>query len=322
MKVRVGVVQSSAVFFDLAGGLEKVQHFLQQAADVSCQLVLFPESFLPGYPRGLDFATKIGFRKPEGRDLYLKYWENSLEIPSVPLSQLENWAKKYQVFLVLGITERDPVNRSLYCSMVYISPQAGYLGRHRKLKPTGSERLVWADSQEAAPVAIHSSLARMGGLICWENYLPSARMALYQLGIDLYLAPTADARDTWFASMQHIACEARCFVLSSNQWMRKEDYPPDILEWMNPDEPITCRGGSMIVSPLGEILAGPLIDQEGMLIRDLDMEDVVRARYDFDPVGHYSRPDYFRVHAPNSQIIREKTRKMPPGEGPSQITNE
>ncbi|MEL6133211.1 MAG: nitrilase-related carbon-nitrogen hydrolase, partial [Bacteroidota bacterium] len=199
---------------------------------------------------------------------------------------LEGLARTHGIYLVVGLTEKDPRHGSLYCSMMYFSPQ-GYLGSHRKLKPTGVERLVWAEGRKEDLQCFETPVGRIGGLICWENYMPQARWALYQKGIQLYLAPTADARPTWIATMQHIACESRCFVLGCNQFFRQQDYPTQLQAHTQHTEDIICRGGSVIVSPLGEILAGPLWDQEGVLSATLDMKDIIRAKMDFDPIGHY-----------------------------------
>jgi nitrilase len=175
------------------------------------------------------------------------------------------------------------------------------LGKHRKIKPTASERLIWGEGDGSTLTVIQTPFGRVGGLICWENYMPLARMAMYNLGVDLYLAPTADARDAWQASMVHIACEGRCFVLSCNQFVTKSMYPPDLegLDDLAGQPEILCRGGSVIVSPLGKVLAGPLFDQEGILTAELDVGEVVGARFDLDVTGHYNRPDIFQFEVKN-----------------------
>jgi nitrilase len=184
---------------------------------------------------------------------------------------------------------------TLYCSLLYFGPDGDLLGVHRKLKPTGSERLIWGEGDGSTLKVYETGVGRFGGLICWENYMPLARMALYGQGVEVYLAPTADSRDTWQATLRHIACEGRCFVLGCNQYVTKDLYPADLVGVHDlAEQPeVMCRGGSVIVSPLGEVLAGPLYDREGILVADLDLAEVVRARFDFDVVGHYARPDVF-----------------------------
>jgi nitrilase len=195
---------------------------------------------------------------------------------------------------------------TLYCTLLYFGPDGSLLGKHRKLKPTASERLIWGEGDGSILTVLDTPWGRMGGLICWENYMPLARMALYTQGVDIYLAPTADARETWLASMRHIACEGRCFVLGCNQYVTRAMYPADLetLEELEAQPEVMCRGGSLIVSPMGEVLAGPLFDQEGILTAELDLGEVVRGRFDFDVVGHYARPDVFRFDV-NTGIERK-----------------
>ncbi|MCX7706943.1 MAG: carbon-nitrogen hydrolase family protein, partial [Anaerolineae bacterium] len=171
------------------------------------------------------------------------------------------------------------------------------LGKHRKLKPTAAERLIWGEGDGSTLTVLDTAFGKVGGLICWENYMPLARMALYARGVEIYLAPTADARDTWQATLRHIACEGRCFVLGCNQHVTKAMYPTDLpgIEELASQPEVMCRGGSAIISPLGEVLAGPLYDQEGILYADLDLGEVVRGKFDFDVVGHYARPDVFQL---------------------------
>jgi nitrilase len=203
------------------------------------------------------------------------------------------------VYLALGIIERDSdySGGTLYCTLLYFNPEGQLIGKHRKLKPTGAERLVWGEGDGSTLPVFETEIGRIGGLICWENYMPMARMVMYSKGVQIYLAPTADPRDTWQATMRHIACEGRCFVLGCNQYVTKQMYPLDMegLEELKDQPDVMCRGGSVIVSPLGEVLAGPLYDKEGILYADLDMAEIVRGKVDFDVVGHYARPDVFQL---------------------------
>ncbi|MEQ9442029.1 MAG: carbon-nitrogen hydrolase family protein [Cyclobacteriaceae bacterium] len=305
-KVKVGVVQATPAFFDLSPTLKRVDHWLQQAADQGCQLVLFPESFIPGYPRGFTFDSVIGRRSEEGRDLYARYWDNSVEVPGGACHQLAHMAKKYGVYLNIGVTERDAVNGTLYCTLLYFSPKVGLLGKHRKLKPTGIERLVWGEGSSDSLISVQTAVGRLGGLICWENYMPLARMAMYQAGVEIYLAPTADARERWTATLQHIALEGRCFVLGCNQYFRKADYPEAYQAYVTKEDEALCRGGSIIIGPSGSIIAGPLYDQEGILTAELDRSEIIRNKLDFDVVGHYSRNELFTYQVKDQPpIIRE-----------------
>jgi nitrilase len=182
--------------------------------------------------------------------------------------------------------------------MFYFSPDGRLIGKHRKLKPTGTERLIWGEGDGSTLPVFSTEFGKIGGLICWENYMPLARMAMYGQGVEIYLAPTADSRDTWQATMRHIACEGRCFVLGCNQFVTKEMYPSDLetVEELSDQPDVMCRGGSVIIAPSGEVIAGPLWDKEGILYADLDLSEITKAKIDFDVVGHYSRPDVFQLN--------------------------
>ncbi|WP_020607598.1 carbon-nitrogen hydrolase family protein [Spirosoma spitsbergense] len=294
MRITVAVIQATPVFFDIHATIDKLERLVVECARKGCQFILFPESFIPGYPRKFTFGSAVGSRSDAGRELYKTYWQNSLQLPSPELTRIEQIARENNVYLAIGVTERDVLNGSLYCTLVYLSPSNGYLGKHQKVKPTGVERLIWAEGTGADSLRVFDTeIGRMGGLICWENYMPLARMSLYQQAPQLYLAPTADARPTWPATLQHIACEGRCFVLGSNQFFTRSDYPSAYQNFLDEDDLILSRGGSAIVSPQGEFIAGPLWDEEGILIADLDLADVLKSKLDFDVIGHYARPDLF-----------------------------
>ena len=306
MKVTVGVVQESPVFFDKEATLKKLTSISEASALKGCELLVFPESFVPGYPRGFNFGTTVGNRTQEGRNLFLDYRQQCIDLQSSDLHFLENVSKEHDIYLILGITEKDSRHGSLFCSMIYISPTHGLLGVHRKIKATGAERQIWSEAAGESLVTFQTKLGKLGGLICWENYMPEARMAIYQKGVEIYLAPTADARETWIHSMRHIALEGRCFVLGCNQFFNRSMYDEKHRNLLPEKPEIICRGGSVIVSPLGEIIAGPLFDKSGVLVASLDLEDIVRAKLDFDVIGHYSRPDIFKFRAKDQpDIIKE-----------------
>jgi nitrilase len=297
--IKVAVIQAAPVLFDREATLGKAGRLITEAGKEGARLVLMPEAFIPVYPRGLSFGMVVGSRTPEGRAVWQKYWENAVEVPSAATEVLGTAAQEAGVYLALGIIERDSdySGGTLYCTLLYFNPEGQLIGKHRKLKPTGAERLVWGEGDGSTLPVFETEIGRIGGLICWENYMPMARMAMYSKGVQIYLAPTADPRDTWQATMRHIACEGRCFVLGCNQYVTKKMYPIDMegLEELNDQPDVMCRGGSVIVSPLGDVLAGPLFDKEGILYAELDMSEIVRGKVDFDVVGHYARPDVFQL---------------------------
>jgi len=297
--VKVAVVQAAPVLFNREATIEKACQLIHEAATQEAQFILFPEAFVPAYPRGLSFGMVVGSRKPEGRDLWQRYWDNAVEIPSPATDALSAAVREAGVYMAIGIIERDTQfsGGTLYCTLLYFGPDGEILGKHRKLKPTGSERLIWGEGDGSTLTVLSTPLGKIGGLICWENYMPLARMAMYGKGVELYLAPTADSRDTWQATLRHIACEGRCFVLGCNQFVTKDMYPPDLKTHPElAEQPeIMCRGGSAIISPLGDVIAGPLYDEEGILYANLDLDEITRAKVDFDVVGHYARPDIFQL---------------------------
>lgn len=299
VSAKVAVVQAAPVLFDRQATVEKASRLTAEAASQGAKLILFPEAFIPAYPRGLSFGHVVGGRSPEGRRVWHRYWANSVEVPSSDTEALGEAARQSGVYLAIGIIEKDGQfsGGTLYCTLLYFGPDGRLLGKHRKLKPTAAERLIWGEGDGSTLTVLPTEMGKIGGLICWENYMPLARMALYGKGVEIYLAPTADARDTWQATLRHIACEGRCFVLGCNQFVRKEMYPSDLegIEELKNQPDILCRGGSTVISPLGEVLAGPLYDREGILCADLDFGEIARGKMDFDVVGHYARPDVFQL---------------------------
>lgn len=308
LKIKVAVVQAAPILFDREASVEKACRLTREAAGQGAKLVLFPEAFIPAYPRGLSFGAVVGSRSAEGRRTWQTYWANAVDIPSPATEALAEAAQQANVYLSIGIIERDSQysGGTLYCTLLYFSPEGKLIGKHRKLKPTASERLIWGEGDGSTLTVLDTRIGKIGGLICWENYMPLARMALYGKGVEIYLAPTADSRDSWQATMQHIALEGRCFVLGCNQYVTKSMYPPDLdgIEELASLPEEMCRGGSVIVSPMGRVLAGPLFGEEGMLFAELDMAELAQSKYDFDVAGHYARPDVFQL------IINDKP--LPP----------
>ena len=304
-KFKVACVQATPVIFDLEKSVEKTIALTADAAGTGCKLVVFPETFIPGYPAGLGFGTVVGSRTQAGRDQFKEYWQNSVEVPGVYTDKLAECAKKNTVFLTVGVTERDKVNKTLYCSLLYFGPDGSLLGKHRKIKPTAAERLVWGEGDGSTLCTFDTEIGKIGGLICWENYMPLARMAMYNKGVEIYLAPTADSRDSWNATMQHIAFEGRCYVIGCNQYFTKSDFPQHLQAELAQDRPeVLSRGGSVIVSPLGEVLAGPLYGEEGILTAEVDLDELVRSRMDFEVTGHYSRNYVFKLKVKDQPGIK------------------
>jgi len=295
MRVRAAVVQNSAVVFDREATLEKVARLSKDAKSQGAELVVFPEAFVSAYPKGLDFGATVGSRTPAGREDFCRYFESAIEVPGPGTRRLEQVAGDLGVHLVVGVIERD--GGTLYCTVLFLSPDGRLLGKHRKLMPTASERLVWGFGDGSTLPVFDTPLGRLGAVICWENYMPLLRTAMYAKGIQLYCAPTADDRDTWLATVRHIALEGRCFVLSACQFLLRSDCPADYaaVQGNDPDT-VLMRGGSCIVGPLGQVLAGPVFNQSQILIADLDLSEIARGKYDFDVVGHYARPDIFQLH--------------------------
>ncbi|GAB1445248.1 MAG: carbon-nitrogen hydrolase family protein [Cyclobacteriaceae bacterium] len=290
---KVAVVQAAPILFDKNKTIEKIEVLVSDAASKKAELILFPEVFIPGYPRGLSFGTVVGNRSEEGRNLFLNYWENAIQIPGPEMEALGKMAKKAKAFLVIGVTEKDTISDTLYCTLVYFSNKGVYLGKHRKIKPTAAERILWGEGDGKDLTVFNTSHGKIGGLICWENYMPLARMALYQQGLEIYLAPTADCRQSWQATLEHIACESRCYVLGCNQFVTKEQYPEYLQKEIKDLPSPMCSGGSVIISPLGKTLAGPLLNEEGILYAEIDHKEIIRSKMDFDVIGHYNRPDIF-----------------------------
>jgi nitrilase len=290
-KLTVAVIQATPILFQLAPTLEKVRNLTAEAARRGADLVLFPEAFVSAYPRGISFGTVVGSRTGEGREQWLRYWESCLDLESEAFEQLRACARDHRVYLAIGVNERTLLNGTVYCSLLILDPAGQLIAHHRKIKPTAAERIIWGEGDGQSIKVQATELGRVGGLICWENYMPLARFSLYRQGVEIYLAPTADARDSWQSTLTHIALEGRCFVLGCNQYVEKKDYPAEWQVELEGQPDVMCRGGSTIISPLGEVLAGPVYGGEEILMAELDRREIIRSKLDFDPVGHYFRED-------------------------------
>ena len=291
---KAAVVQAASLPRDSVASAAKAVDLIRKAAGEGARLIVFPEAFLGGYPKGASFGTPVGMRKPQGREDFRVYHEAAIDLAGPEVGMLAEATAETGVFLVIGVIERG--GGTVYCTALFFDGEKGLVAKHRKLMPTGAERLIWGFGDGSTMPVIDTQLGRIGAVICWENYMPMMRMAMYDQGITLYCAPTADDRDGWAASMQHIALEGRCFVLSACQHVTRGAYPDDYdCALGNDPETVLLRGGSMIVAPLGQVLAGPDYSGEAILYADIDPAEVVRGKYDFDVAGHYARPDIFSL---------------------------
>ena len=274
--MRVAVVQAGTEPYDCESALVKAERLIAEAGTTGARLAVFPEAFIGGYPKGADFGARVGSRTPEGRKEFRRYFENAIEVPSAGTDRLAAAAHAAGIWLVMGVIERD--GGTLYCTALFFSPDGALAGKHRKLMPTAMERLIWGFGDGSTLPAIETGFGKIGAVICWENYMPLLRTAMYAKGITFYCAPTVDDRETFALSMRHIAFEGRCFVLCACQYRAN-----------------LIRGGSVIAGPLGQVLAGPNYEGECILTADVDPGEIAEAKYDFDAVGHYARPDVFKL---------------------------
>jgi nitrilase len=295
--VRVACIQAEPVVLDREATLEKLERLTREAAGAGAQLVVFPEAFLPAYPSSIWARAFAGWAEPGAKEAFALLARESVSVPGPAEARIGGAAREHGVWLVTGVTEVDPDRPStLYNTLLYHGPDGTLLERHRKLVPTNHERLVWGQGDGGGLRAVPTPLGRLGGLICWENYMPLARFSLYESGVEIYLAPTADDADTWQSTLVHIARESRAFVVSPCHFQRAAAYPPDFpLAALIDGAGTIGRGGSAILGPDGGYLAGPLYDEEGILYADLDPSRLWEERQRFDAAGHYHRPDVLQL---------------------------
>ena len=293
-KYVAAVVQAGCYPHDPLKSAFKAADLIREAASHGARLAVFPEAFIGGYPKGASFGAPIGLRKPEGREAFRQYYEAAIDLSGEAVKTLAAAAADTGMFAVVGCIERD--RGTLYCTVLFFDGARGLIGKHRKLMPTAGERLIWGFGDGSIMPVFETPLGRVGAVICWENYMPMLRMHMYSQGISIYCAPTADDRDTWLPSMQHIALEGRCFVLTACQYMKRSMYPDSHESSLgdNPDT-VMMRGGSAIVDPLGRVLAGPDFTGETILYAEIDLDQIARGKFDFDATGHYARPDIFQL---------------------------
>ena len=272
--------------------LQKILGYEEAIKNARAAVVVMPEALLGGYPKGSIFGTYLGYRIPEGREMFAQYYDNAIDVPGPETEKLADMAQRCGANIVIGVIERS--GNTLFCSALFFDSKDGLVAKHRKLMPTATERLIWGQGDGSTIPMVDSAAGKIGAAICWENYMPLLRMAMYAKGIEIWCAPTVDTRDIWQASMRHIAYEGRCFLISACQVQPSpKTFGVNVPHW-DPDLPL-MHGNSIIVNPYGEILAGPLKDEEGLVIATIETDDIVKARYDFDVSGHYSRPDVFTL---------------------------
>ncbi len=296
-RVKVACVQAEPVVFDRDATLDKVAALTARAATERAQLVVFPETFVSVYPTSAWARALAGWADPRAKASFARLTRSAVAVPSPDTERLGAIAREHGVWLVTGVNETDPArNGTVYNALLYHAPDGSLALKHRKLVPTNHERLVWGQGDGGGLRAIETPLGRIGGLICWENYMPLARFALYESGVEIYVASTADDSEEWQATLVHIARESRCFVVSPCHFQRSSAYPDDFpLRELIDGREILGRGGSAILAPDGSYLAGPLYDEEGILYAELEPELLFEERQRFDPAGHYHRPDVLKL---------------------------
>jgi len=310
--VKVACVQAEPVILDREATIDKIAGLTAEAAGADAQLVVFPETFVPAYPSSRWAKALAGWADPRAKAAFARLADQSVEVPGPSADRLGAIAREHGVWLVTGVNERDPERPgTLYNSLLYHGPDGTLAEHHRKLVPTNHERLIWGGGDGRGLRAFQTDLGRLGGLICWENYMPLARFALYESGVEIYISSTADDGDAWQATLVHIARESRAFVVSPGHFQRASSYPDDFplreeLEGVD----VLGRGGSAVLAPDGTYLAGPLWDEEGILYADLEPSRLYEERQRFDPAGHYHRPDVLRlsVRAPRARARQSRTR--------------
>lgn len=296
---KIAVVQAAPVMFDKIKCIEKTVDLIQEAAKQSAQLIVFPELFVPGYPYGMTFGFNVGSRNEDGRKDWKLYYDNSILVPGEETKTIALAAKEAHAYVSIGVSERDAVSGTLYNTNLFFTPEGELASVHRKLKPTGAERVVWGDADKGYFPVLDTPWGPMGSLICWESYMPLARVALYEKGVSLYISPNTNDNSEWQSTIQHIALEGHCYFINCNMYFTKEMYPKNLHcnEEIDKLSDIVCRGGSCIIDPYGHYETQPVWDQEAIIYADLDMEKVPASKMEFDVCGHYSRPDVLKFSA-------------------------
>jgi nitrilase len=295
--VRVACVQAEPAVLDRERTLDKLATLTAEAAAAGARLVVFPETFVAAYPSSAWAKFLAGWADPRAKGAFARLVRESVDVPGPDADRLGEIAREHEVWLVTGVNERDPERPgTLHNALLYHAPDGRLAVHHRKLVPTNHERLIWGQGDGGGLRAVETPLGRIGGLICWENYMPLARFALYESGVEIYIASTADDGDAWQSTLVHIARESRAFVVSPCHFQRAGSYPDDFpLRDELAGIDVLGRGGSAILAPDGSYLAGTLYGEEGILYADLDPQRLDEERQRFDPAGHYHRPDVLEL---------------------------
>jgi nitrilase len=291
-KSKVAALQIGSSAAGKAQTLEHILSFEDEIRSSGARLVVLPEALLGGYPKGEIFGTRLGYRLPEGREAFARYYDNAIDVPGEETQALADFATRCDASIVIGVIERD--GSTLYCTALFFNPGEGLVAKHRKLMPTGTERLIWGQGDGSTLATVKTDAGTIGAAICWENQMPLLRTAMYAKGVQIWCAPTVDEREIWQCSMRHIAHEGRCFVVSACQVQPSPAQLGAKVPHWDDDRPL-INGGSVVVGPLGDILAGPLYREAGLVVAEIDTDELTRARYDLDVVGHYARPDVFSL---------------------------
>jgi nitrilase len=297
---KIAIVQKAPVFLDKQKTIARAVKLVDEAAAAGAQLVIFSEAFIPGYPAWI-WRLRPGGDWGISEQAHARLLQNAVAMGSDDMAPLHAAAQRHQLTIVCGLNERDDglSRATLYNTVIVIGPDGTLLNRHRKLMPTNPERMVWGFGDATGLKAVDSPVGRIGTLICWENYMPLARYALYSQGVEIYIAPTYDSGDAWIGTLQHIAREGRCWVVGSGTLVRASDIPADFpdRERLYPDPNEWVNGGdSVVIAPGGDIVAGPLRKEDGILFAEIDSARAATAKRALDVVGHYSRPDIFTLH--------------------------
>ena len=293
---KLALVQAAPVMFDTDKCVEKIITLIGEAAAKGAELIVFPELFIPGYPYGMTYGFTVGSRSRAGREDWKTYYDNSILADGAEMQSIVDCAKEHSVYVSVGYSERDAVTATLYNSNIMIAPD-GQTMNHRKLKPTGSERVIWGDADKDFFPVMETPWGPMGNLICWESYMPLARVALYQKGVALYISPNTNDNEEWQNTIRHIAIEGHCFFINADMYFTKDMYPKTASgdEEIAKINDIVCRGGSCVIDPYGHAVSETVWDKEEIIYADLDMQKVPASRMEHDVCGHYARPDVLKL---------------------------
>ena len=299
---RIAVVQAEPVMFDKDACVAKAIKYIEECAAGGAELIVFPELFVPGYPFGMNFGFRTGSRSEPGREDWKRYYDNSILADGPEMDRLISAAEEAGVYVSIGYSERDAFNGTLYNSNMMISPE-GEAKNHRKLKPTGSERVIWGDANKDYFPVMDTPWGPMGNLICWESYMPLARVALYEKGISLYISPNTNDNEEWQNTIRHIAIEGHCYFINCDMLITKDSYPENLNEYAAlADLPqIPCRGGSCVIDPFGHLVSDCVWDEEAVIYADLDMQKVPASKMEHDVCGHYARQDVLELFVDDSE---------------------